>query len=198
MISNGKPPFDPKVFLAKVDGGRAISIIGRIKLSTGRVKPRILFSTFRAGQVKATVVSEQGEGSRGRTSRNRRFLWRRVFGRTATASVNCLRNDAVRDRANSKGRHHPRHPRRASICRVIYSHLLARNSRVEEDLVDLLFDSSRETAGTHPSASGEFRQRRSAGSNYSENQPRDTGGDDRHDAISCEPFHEQISGIGPY
>ena len=25
MISNGKPPFDPKVFLAKVNGGRAIS-----------------------------------------------------------------------------------------------------------------------------------------------------------------------------
>ena len=25
MISNGKPPFDPKVFLSKVNGGRAIS-----------------------------------------------------------------------------------------------------------------------------------------------------------------------------
>ena len=25
MISNGKPPFDSKVFLAKVNGGRAIS-----------------------------------------------------------------------------------------------------------------------------------------------------------------------------
>ena len=25
MISSGKPPFDPKVFLSKVNGGRAIS-----------------------------------------------------------------------------------------------------------------------------------------------------------------------------
>ena len=25
MISKGKPPFDPKVFLSKVNGGRAIS-----------------------------------------------------------------------------------------------------------------------------------------------------------------------------
>ena len=34
--------------------------------------------------------------------------------------------------------------------------------------------------------------------NHSENQPRDTGGDDRHDAISREFFHEEISGIGSY
>jgi hypothetical protein len=32
----------------------------------------------------------------------------------------------------------------------------------------------------------------------SENQPRDTGGDDRHDALAREFFPEQISGIGSY
>src|ERR1700681_2928721 len=52
--------------------------------------------------------------------------------------------------------------------------------------------------GSGPSASGEFWQGRSAGANHSENQPRDTGGDDRHDTISREFFHEQISGIGSY
>src|SRR5260370_15716367 len=44
------------------------------------------------------------------------------------------------------------------------------------------------------SATGEFWQGRSAGTNHCENQPRDTGGNDRHDAISREFFHEQISG----
>ena len=96
---------------------------------------------------------------------------------------------------------------KADITRVIHdepafaelfiSHLLARNSRVEEDLVDLLFNSSEKRLARILLLLAN-RQRRSAGSNYSENQPRDTGGDDRHDAISCEPFHEQISGIGPY
>ena len=43
-----------------------------------------------------------------------------------------------------------------------------------------------------------FWQGRSAGANHSQNQPRDSGGDDRHDASARELFHEQISTIGPY
>ena len=86
--------------------------------------------------------------------------------RTAAASGNSLRYDGMRDRANSK----------ADITRVIHeepafaelfiAHLLARNSRVEEDLVDRLFNSS-ETPGTDPSASGQFWQGRAAEVNYS-------------------------------
>ena len=97
---------------------------------------------------------------------------------------------------------------KADITRVIHeepafaelfiAHLLARNSRVEEDLVDQLFNSSEKRLATDPSASGEFWQGRSAGANHSENQPRDAGGDDRHDPISCEFFHEQIPAIGSY
>ena len=49
-----------------------------------------------------------------------RVLWGRVFDRPAAASVNRLRYDGMRDRASSKGRHHPRHPRRAGVCRTIY------------------------------------------------------------------------------
>ena len=82
------------------------------------------------------------EGSRGRTSGNRRFLWRRVLDRTAAASVNRLRYDGMRDRTNSKGRHHPRDPRKPAFAELFIAHLLARNSRVEADLVDQLFNSS--------------------------------------------------------
>jgi len=198
MISNGKPPFDPKVFLAKVNGRRAISDYRKdqIVYRQGEAADSVFY--IQSGKVKATVVSEQGKEAVVALLGTDDFLWRRVFGRTATASVNCLRNDAVRDRANSKGRHHPRHPRRASICRVIYLAPLGPQQSGRGGLGRSTVQFKRETAGTDPSASGEFRQRRSAGSNYSENQPRDTGGDDRHDAISCEPFHEQISGIGPY
>jgi CRP-like cAMP-binding protein len=66
---------------------------------------------------------------------------------------------------------------KADITRVIHeepafaelfiAHLLARNSRVEEDLVDQLFNSSEKTPGTDPSASGQFWQGRAAGVNYS-------------------------------
>src|SRR5258706_7241525 len=61
-----------------------------------------------------------GEGSRGRSSGNRRFLWGRVLDRTTAASGNSLRCYGMRDRANNKGRHYPRDPRRASVRRVIY------------------------------------------------------------------------------
>ena len=61
-----------------------------------------------------------GEGSRGRTSGNRRFRWRGLLNRRAAASVDGFRSDEMCDRANIEGRNHSRDPRRAGVCRVIY------------------------------------------------------------------------------
>src|SRR5258708_29813756 len=87
---------------------------------------------------------------------------------------------------------------RASVCRVIYRAPLGSQQSCREGPGRSIVQFERETVGTDPSASGEFWQGRSAGANHSENQPRDTGGDDRHDAISRKLFHEQISEIGSY
>jgi CRP-like cAMP-binding protein len=97
---------------------------------------------------------------------------------------------------------------KADITRVIHkerafaeqfiAHLLARNSRVEEDLVDQLFNSSEKRLARMLLLLANFGKERSARANHSENQPRDPGGDDRHNAISREFFHEQIPGIGSY
>ena len=81
--NKAKLPFDPKVFLAKVNGGRSISIIGRIKLSHAGPL-RILFS-FRAARSK-TVVSEQGKEAVVGLFWNRRFFGE-VHDRTATACL---------------------------------------------------------------------------------------------------------------
>jgi CRP-like cAMP-binding protein len=86
-------------------------------MSTPRANPRILFSTFKAARSRKP-------------------------NRPTAESVNRLRRDGMRDRANGKGGHHARDPQRASICRAVHRDLLARNSRVEEDLVDQLFNSS--------------------------------------------------------
>ena len=194
MISNGKPPFDPKVFLSKVNGGRAISDYRKdqIVYRQGEAADSVFY--VQSGKVKATVVSEQGKEA-----------VVAVLGIDDFFGEGCLAGQPLRLSTVSAmtqcvivRRHHPRHPRRASICRVIYLAPLGPQQSCRGGLGRSTVQFKRETAGTDPSASGEFRQRRSAGSNYSENQPRDTGGDDRHDAISCEPFHEQISGIGPY
>src|SRR6476620_6379866 len=90
-------PFDPKVFLAKVNGGRAISDYRKdqIVYRQGEAADSVFY--IQSGKVKATVVSEQGKEAVVALLGTDDFLWRRVFGRTAVASVNCLCNDAVPD-----------------------------------------------------------------------------------------------------
>ena len=60
MISNGKPPFDPKVFLSKVNGGRAISDYRKDQIVYRQGEAADVFYV-QSGKVKATVVSEQGK-----------------------------------------------------------------------------------------------------------------------------------------
>ena len=108
MKRKGKLPFDPKVFLSKVNGGRAIHDYRKDQIVFRQGDPADAVFYIQSGKVKKTVVSEQGQGSRGRTSGNRRFLRRRMFDRTAAASGNGLRYDEMRDCANIKGRHHSR------------------------------------------------------------------------------------------
>ena len=198
MKRKAKLPFDPKAFLSKVNGGRAIADYQKDQNIYKQGEPADSVFYIQSGKVKKTVISEQGKEAVVAHSGNRRFLWGRMFDRTAAASVNRLRHDGMRDRANNKGRHHPRDPRRAGICRAIYRAPLGSQQSRRGGPGRSTVQFERETPGTNSSAAGEFWQGRSAGTNHRENQPRDTGGDDRHDAISREFFHEQISGIGSY
>jgi hypothetical protein len=61
--------------------------------------------------------------------------------------------------------------------------------RVEENLVDQLFNSS-EKRLARSALIGKFWQERKAGAGHREGQPRDARGHDRHDALPCESFHE--------
>jgi CRP/FNR family transcriptional regulator, cyclic AMP receptor protein len=82
-----------------------------------------------------------------------------------------------------------------AFSEMFISHLLARTIRVEEDLVDQLFNSS-EKRLARPSFAGEFWQGRSTRTGHREGQPRDARGADRHYTVSRELLHEQISQIG--
>ena len=93
---------------------------------------------------------------------------------------------------------------KADITRVIHdepafaglfiAHLLARNSRVEEDLVDQLFNSSEKRLARILLLLANFGKEGRLEPIIAKIS-QDPGGDDRHDAISREFFHEQISGI---
>ena len=120
MKRERKLPFDPKVFLVESERGASHFRLseGSKCLHAGRTRGFGFLHSERQGQEDRRLRA--GQGSRGRTFGNRRFLWRRVLDRTAAASGNRPRHDGMRDRANNKGRHYPRDPRRASICRVIH------------------------------------------------------------------------------
>src|SRR6202043_65454 len=61
MKRKGKLPFDPKVFLSKVNGGRTISDYRRDQnvFTQGEAADSVFF--IQSGKVKKTVVSEQGK-----------------------------------------------------------------------------------------------------------------------------------------
>jgi CRP-like cAMP-binding protein len=142
MKRKGKLPFDPKAFLSKVNGGRTISEYRKNQVVYRQGDPADSVFYIRSGKVKKTVVSEQGKEAVVAVLGTGDF-----FGEGCLAGQ-VLRLGTVAALTECAIMRIPK----AEIINVIHeepafaelfiSHLLARNSRVEEDLVDQLFNSS--------------------------------------------------------
>ena len=141
MKRKGKVLFDPKVFLSKVNGGRTISDYRKGQIVYRQGDPADSAFFIQSGKVKKTVVSEQGKEA--------------VVALLGTGDFfgeGCLAGEALRlATVTAMTKCVIARISKADITRVIQepafaelfiSHLLARNSRVEEDLVDQLFNSS--------------------------------------------------------
>ena len=135
-------PFDPKTFLSKVNGGRTISNYRRNQIIYAQGDPANSVFYIQSGKVKKLVISEQGkEAVVG------------LFGTDDFFGEGCLGGETLRLATASAMTESVivRLPKE-NIVRVIHeeptfaelfiAHLLHRNSRVEEDLVDQLFNSS--------------------------------------------------------
>ena len=142
MKRKAKLPFDPKVFLSKVNGGRAISEYRKDKVVFRQGDPSDAVFYIQSGKAKKTVVSEQGKEAVVALLDAGDF-----FGE------GCLAGEALRlSTVSALMKCVIARISKADITQVIHeepafaelfiSHLLARNSRVEEDLVDQLFNSS--------------------------------------------------------
>ena len=142
MKRKRNPPFDPKVFLSKVNGGRTISdyLKNQIVYTQGDPSDSVFF--IQSGKVKKTVVSEQGKEA-----------VVALLGTDDFFGEGCLAGETLRlATVSAMTKCVIARMSKAEITRVIHeepafaelfiSHLLARNSRVEEDLVDQLFNSS--------------------------------------------------------
>ncbi len=142
MSRKAKLPFDPKAFLSKVNGGRAVSDYRKDQIVFRQGDPSDAVFYIQSGKVKKTVVSEQGKEAVVAILEVGDFFGEGCLAGEALrlSTVSALTKSVIV--RISKG----------DITRVIHeepafaelfiAHLLARNSRVEEDLVEQLFNSS--------------------------------------------------------
>jgi CRP-like cAMP-binding protein len=142
MISKRKPPFDPKVFLSKVNGGRAISDYRKDQIVYRQGDPADSVFYIQSGNVKATVVSEQGKEAVVAILGADDFFGEGCLAgqplrlSTVSAMTECVIVRIVKSDITRVIHEEP------AFAELFISHLLTRNSRVEEDLVDQLFNSS--------------------------------------------------------
>jgi CRP/FNR family transcriptional regulator, cyclic AMP receptor protein len=142
MANKRKLPFDPKVFLETQGVGRRISRYRADQqiFAQGNVSDAVFY--IQQGKVKITVVSEQGKeaivavlgpddfcGEGCLTGQVRRMA-------TARAMTEC---EITRIEKSALIRVLKKEP---SFSELFMAHLLARTIRVEEDLIDQLFNSS--------------------------------------------------------
>ena len=191
-----KVPFDPKVFLATVNGGRSIAKyrMNQTVFSQGHSADAVFY--IQKGKVKITVVSEQGKEA-----------VVAVLGQDEFCGEGCLTGQRLRlATATAMTECEIMRLEKATIVRVLHeeptfsemfvSHLLARTIRVEADLVDQLFNSSEKRLARALLLLANFGKEGRARANHRQGQPRDARGDDRYDALPRELFYEQISKIG--
>jgi CRP/FNR family cyclic AMP-dependent transcriptional regulator len=137
-----KPKFDPKVFLATVGAGRSASNYRQndVIFSQGDSANAVFF--IQKGKVKILVTSEHGKEAIVGILNKGEFLGEgcligqplRLATATAMTESSVLR---IEKREMTRILHSE-----PSLGEMFTAHLLIRNSRVEEDLVDQLFNSS--------------------------------------------------------
>jgi len=137
-----KATFDPKKFLAKVGEGKTVSKYGKdqIVFSQGEAADAVFF--IQQGNVKLTVVSEQGKEAVVAMLGPGHFFGEGCLNghplrmATTRAVGECLITRLEKAIMIATIHNEP------EFSELFISYLLARNSRIEEDLVDQLFNSS--------------------------------------------------------
>ena len=141
-MQRGKATFDPQIFLANVSEGKTISKYWKdqIVFSQGEVADAVFY--IQQGKVKLTVVSEQGKEAVvailgpghffGEGCLNGHLL--RIA--TSRAVDECLITRLEKATMIAAIHNEP------DFSELFMTYLLTRNSRIEEDLIDQLFNSS--------------------------------------------------------
>ena len=137
-----KAKFDPKIFLANVGEGKTISKFRKdqIVFSQGEVADAVFY--VQQGKVKLTVVSEQGKEAVVAILGPGQFFGEGCLNghplriATTRAIDECVITRLEKATMIATIHNEP------EFSELFMSYLLSRNSRIEEDLIDQLFNSS--------------------------------------------------------
>jgi CRP/FNR family cyclic AMP-dependent transcriptional regulator len=141
-VTNGALPFDPAVFLARIGCGRTIAKYRRTQtiFAQGDVADAVFY--VRKGKVKITVLSEHGKEAVIAILGKDHFCGEGCLaGQPLRMSTAVAMNDCELMRIEKQAIIRTLHEEPA-FSEVFAVHLLARTIRIEEDLVDQLFNSS--------------------------------------------------------
>ena len=142
MAKKAKSKFDPKVFLATVDGGRTVSNYRKDDVIFSQGAPADAVFYIQKGKVKVAVTSEQGKEA-----------VVAILDAGSFFGEGCLIGQPLRlARATAMTDSSVMRVEKAEMVRVLHAeprfgemftaYLLDRNSRIEGDLIDQLFNSS--------------------------------------------------------
>jgi CRP/FNR family cyclic AMP-dependent transcriptional regulator len=139
---SGDPPFDPAAFLETAAKGRAVSAHrkGVVLFAQGDTADAVFY--VKKGKIKVTVVSAHGKEAVVAILGADEFLGEGcLIGQpkrlsTATAMTECVTMRVDKAEIVRVLRDEP------AFSQMFVSHILARSARIEEDLVDQLFNST--------------------------------------------------------
>lgn len=142
MRKTAKPPFDPNAFLSKVNGGRTISKYRTNQVVYEQGTPADSVYYMQKGKAKVAVISGKGKEAVVAVLGAGDFFGEGCLGgqalrmATVVALTECVIVQMGKENITRVIHEEP------AFAEMFITHLLHRNSRVEEDLVDQLFNSS--------------------------------------------------------
>ena len=142
QVSKSAVRFNPTAFLETVAKGRALSSYRKGDVAFEQGEPADAVFYIKSGKFKITVLSEQGKEA-----------VVAILGKDSFFGEGCLIGQSKRlTTATAMSESETMQVKKDEVLRVLHdeplfsemfiSHILERNARVEEDLVDLLFNSS--------------------------------------------------------
>jgi CRP/FNR family transcriptional regulator, cyclic AMP receptor protein len=188
--------FDPQTFLSTIDEGRTIAAFPKKQaiFAQGDTADAVFY--IQTGKVKLTVVSKTGkEATIGILNEGDFFGEGCLTGQplrlcSATAMTDCT---VMRiDKQSMMDVLHREH----AFSDMFVAHLLTRNIRYEEDLVDQLFNSSEKRLARILLLLAHFGKEGKARRCDSQNQSGSSSRDGGHNSRAGQFLHEQVQEVG--